>query len=49
MTNAADLPEVPPELVEAAAGIACELPVAFGYAERVGKQIVAKLAAARRA
>lgn len=33
----------------AAAGIACELPVAFGYAERVGKQIVAKLAAARRA
>lgn len=29
----------------AAAGVACELPVGFGYAERIGKQIVARLAA----
>lgn len=28
----------------AAAGVACELPVGFGYAERIGKQIVARLA-----
>jgi hypothetical protein len=32
----------------AAAGIACELPIGFAYAERIGKRIVARLSPPRR-